>query len=77
VRLKVMEAMKALILMMAFKSPITMIVCIPVTLAIVLIERCRLMAVDLAAVSAQLIQVEAEQSLSAIRIPGGHAQVGR
>jgi hypothetical protein len=78
VRSKIMEAMRALIIMMAFKSPITMVVCIPLTLSIVLIERCRLMATDLAAISAQLIQVEAEQSLSAIKIvPGGHAHAGR
>ena len=74
---KVMEAMKALILMMAFKSPFTMIVCLPLTLLIVMIERCREYARRVASVCAQLIQVEAEQSPSSVKFAAARSQAVR
>jgi hypothetical protein len=67
-----MEAMRALLLMMVFKSPVARVIFIPFGLAIMFIERCREHFFFVAATAGELIQVEAERSPSAFKIPGAH-----
>ncbi|UPK04147.1 hypothetical protein [Bradyrhizobium sp. 170] len=64
---KVFVAMKALIVMMIVKSPVAMIVGLPVYAATRLINSCRVHVSKAAAFCADLIQVEAENAPSAIR----------
>ncbi|WP_029582929.1 hypothetical protein [Bradyrhizobium sp. URHD0069] len=76
VEARVRYAMKSLILMMLFKSPVAMIVALPLVGAIVLIHSCRVQASKAAAFCSELIQVEAENAPTAIKVHVAHHGFG-
>lgn len=68
VEAKVHRAMKSLILMMFMKSPVAMIVALPLVVASLLLHGCRVHAAKAIAFCSDLIQVEAENVPSALKV---------
>lgn len=66
------DAMKTLVVMMFVKSPVAVILGLPLIAGVFLIESCRVHVSRMAAFSAELIQVEAENTPSAIRVSVNH-----
>ncbi|WP_316228579.1 hypothetical protein [Bradyrhizobium sp. SZCCHNR2023] len=68
VREKVTVAMVALIVMAVAKSPIATVVCVPVVLTGMFVDNCRKRVFGFAESYGELIQLEAEQSPSALKV---------